>query len=271
VEPVNGAVRREGGGTSPTPSTGTPWGTVETSNQIAVLGLSDGALRTLGKTDPFGAGETLFGTRFLGARGFAITARQVDPLFTFDLSDPADPKKVGELEMPGFVAYLHPIDETHLLGVGREQAAGGSMQVKVQLFDVTDLASPKAGSPVLVGEGWSWSESLWDPKAFTWFADRKLLAIPFVDFATNDLVSDLRLFHVDTAAGITPAGRLPMSDVYLTQSGPDWSFSWSPFVRRSVLADDSVYLVSDAGIRSANVTDLPKWLATVRFSPITGP
>jgi len=250
----------------------TPWGTVELSNQISVLGLSDGALRVLGKTDPFGEGESLFGTRFLGARGFAITARNVDPLFTFDLSDPAHPTKKGELEMPGFIAYLHPVDDTHLLGVGRERAnTDGPMQVKVQLLDVTDLSSPKAFPPVVVGEGSSWSESLWDPKAFTWLGARGLLAIPFVDFAPDRFVSDLRLFRVDPAAGITPAGSLSMADVFVTGGGLGWSYSWSPSVRRGVLADDFVYAISDAGVRSANVADLPAWLATATFPPLSAP
>ncbi len=245
-----------------------PWGRLEQSNQLAVLGLSGGALRTLGKTAPFGEDEQLFGTRFLGARAFAITARQIDPLFTFDLSDPAQPRKVGELTLPGFIAYLHPLDDTHLLGVGREPAASGAMQVKVQLLDVSELASPRAVSTVLVGEGWSWSEALFDPHAFTWFPDRGLLAIPFTDFAQEAFVSDLRLFRVDAVQGITPAGVLSMSDVYASAAGPGWSFSWSPHVRRSVLADDFVYAVSDAGIRSARVTDLPAWLRTVPFAPL---
>lgn len=244
-----------------------PWGRIELSNQIAVLGLSGGALRTLGKTEPFGDGERLFGTRFVGSRGFAITARQIDPLFTFDLSDRAQPRKLGELTLPGFIAYLHPLDDTHLLGVGRELAPSGAMQVKVQLLDVADPAAPRSLSTVLVGEGSSWSDSLWDPRAFTWFPARGLLAIPFTDLAADAFVSDLRLFQVDPAAGITPAGRLSMADVFATASGPGWSFSWSPYVRRSVLADDFVYAISDAGVRSAKVADLPAWLRTVQFAP----
>jgi hypothetical protein len=250
---------------------GTRWGTVHRASRIAVLAPDAGALKEIGRTAPFGEDEELFGTRFVGTRGFAITARQVDPLFTFDLSDPASPTKVGEVAMPGFIAYLHPIDGTHLLGVGRERAAGGTgpMQVKVQLFDVTDLAKPVAGPPALVGEGWSWSESLWDPKAFTWLGARGVLAIPFADFASDRFVTDLRLFHVDPAAGITPLGSLSMADVYLRWTG--WDFTWSPWVRRGILADDFVYAVSDAGVRSARVAELPAWLATVRFAPAATP
>ena len=244
-----------------------PWGRVELSNQLTVLALADGSLRAVGTSGPFGKEERLFGTRFLGTRGFAITARQIDPLFTFDLSDPARPRVVGELELPGFIAYLHPIDDTHLLGVGREPSPSGPMQVKVQLLDVADLSAPASVSTVLVGEGWSWSDALWDPHAFTWLPARGLLAIPFVDYGPDAFVSDLRLFQVDVSQGISKAGVLPMADLYA--SGPGFGFAWSPYVRRSVLADDFVYAVSDAGIRSARTSDLPAWLRTVTFSPIS--
>jgi hypothetical protein len=251
---------------------GTSWGRLQTSNRISVLTLSGGSLVLTGKTENFGDNERAFGTRFLGSRGFVITAKQVDPLFTFDLSDPAHPQKVAALEMPGFIAYLHPIDDTHLLGVGREQApAGGPMQLKIALLDVTDLSQPKNIATQLVGQGWSWSDALWDPKAFTWLGANKTLAIPFADFASSDFVTDLRLFHVDPATGIQPLGSLSMADVYLTQSGPNWSWSWSPWIRRAILADEFVYALSDAGVRSARVADLPAWLKTVQFPPLVYP
>lgn len=251
---------------------GTPWGRVDTAARLSVLAQREGALRLVGETPAFGRDERVFGTRFVGPRGFAITARLVDPLFTFDLSDPADPRIMGELEMPGFISYLHPIDDTHLLGVGMEPGAGGPNRVKVALLDVADLAHPVDVSTVLVGEGWSTSDALWDAKAFTWLGAQKLLAIPFAEWsATSSFTSDLRLFHVDAATGIAPAGVLSMADVYLQASGPDWSWSWSPYVRRSILADAYVYAVSDAGIRSAKVAELPAWLATIEFPPLVQP
>jgi hypothetical protein len=81
----------------------------------------------------------------------------------------------------------------------------------------------------------------------------------------------LRLFTVDTATGITPAGSLSMADVYVSTGDQAWSYYWSPLVMRSILADDAVYAISNAGIRSALVPDLPAWLATVRFSPLLPP
>ncbi len=255
---------------------GTPWGTLKASNRISVLQPGNGALQLVGKTDDYGDGEQTFGTRFLGSRGFVITARQVDPLFTFDLSAPTHPTKVGELAMPGFIAYLHPADDTHLLGIGREVSfgtGGETAQVKVALLDVTDLSAPKVDAVQLVGQGFAYTDALWDPKAFTWLPSQKMLAFPFADYGGMNFVSDLRLFQVDPSAGsISALGSLSMADVYLTYSGQGWSWSWSPYVRRGVLADSPngqyVYAISDAGVRSAKVASLPAWLKTVTFPPL---
>jgi uncharacterized secreted protein with C-terminal beta-propeller domain len=254
---------------------GTTWGTLKASNRISVLQLRSGKLNLIGKTDDYGADEQTFGTRFVGSRGFVITAKQVDPLFTFDLSDPTHPIVVGELPMPGFIAYLHPIDDTHLIGIGREvnfTPMSETAQVKVALLDVTDLANPKVQKVQLVGQGFAYSEALWDPKAFTWLPSQNMLAIPFVDYGSTNFVSDLRLFKVDPASGIQALGSLSMADVFLTYSYENWSWSWSPTVRRGVLADSAdgqfVYAISDAGVRSAKVASLPAWLATVKFPPL---
>ena len=254
-----------------------PWGRIETAGRISVLKRTGPRFEVVGETPKFGAGERTFGSRFVGPRGFVITARQVDPLFTFDLSDPAAPTKIAELEMPGFLSYLHPVDDTHLLGLGQQVVGVGTdrtTQVKMTLLDVGDLAAPRELDTVLVGEGWAWSESVWDPKAFTWLGSRGLAAIPVAGYdATSQFTSDLRLFKVDPAAtpAIAPAGRLSMGDVYQDAAGVPFGFWWSPYVRRSVLASDDsgdfVYAITDAGIRSASVADLPAWLATVRFPP----
>ncbi len=247
---------------------GSPWGQIQISGRVTVLKPQEYRLKVVGETAPFGKGERVFGTRFLGTRGFAITARQIDPLFTFDLTDPTKPTLVGELEMPGFISYLHPIDATHLLGVGQQRTVGGPNQVKVTLLDVADLAHPIEVSTALVGEGWAWSEALWNPKAFTWFGARQLLAIPFAEWGWDTpFVSDLRLFHVDPVTGVTPVGSLSMASIYADDSGTPFDWSWSPYVRRSILADDWVYAISDAGIRSAKVAELPAWLATIEFAP----
>jgi len=250
-----------------------PWGQLVYASEVSVLQLQGSTLVTTGTSGEVAPGDTLFASRFMGARGFLVAARQVDPLLTFDLSDPTQPRKVAELQVPGFSSYLHPLDDTHLLAIGEQTAADhSSAQLQITLYDVTDLTAPRVQDQALVGQGYAYSEALWDPKAFTWFPAKKLLALPFVDYLPSNgwsgFVSDLRLFQVDVAGGITPAGSLSMADVYQSVGYDGWTYWWSPLVRRSVLADDAVYAISDAGIRSALVPSLPGWLATIRFQPL---
>jgi Beta propeller domain len=253
-----------------------PWGDVVTASQVSVLTLNGGRLVNTGTSAPVAKGDTLFASRFLGSRGFLVASRQVDPLITFDLSDPTQPTKVAELQVSGFSSFLYPIDDTHLVAIGELTGANdSSSQLQLTLFNVADLAAPTVQSQVLVGQGWASSEALWDPKALTWFPDKKLLALPFVDWQPSPdwtgFISDLRLFTVDTTSGITPAGSLSMADVYENTGDQSWNYYWSPLVTRSILADDAVYAISNAGIRSALVPDLPAWLATVRFTPLLPP
>jgi len=250
-----------------------PFGDVVTSSQVSVLTLDGGALVNTGTSPPVAQGDTLLASRFVNSRGFLVAARDVDPLLTFDLSNPANPKEVAELQVAGFSNYLYPIDDTHLLSIGNMSGPDdASSQLQLVLFDVTNLSAPVVQSQVLVGQGYASSQALWDPKALTWFPDKKLLALPFVDWQPSPdwtgFISDLRLFVVDTTAGITAAGSLSMADVYENTGDQSWSYYWSPLITRSILADDAVYAISSAGIRSALVPNLPSWLATVQFNPL---
>jgi len=88
--------------------------------------------------------------RFIGDRGYLVTYRQVDPFYVLDLSNPAKPAKVGELKIPGYSSYLHPISDNRIMGVGEENS-----KVKVSLFDVSDPANPKEQSKYLLDEYWT--------------------------------------------------------------------------------------------------------------------
>ncbi|WP_257451232.1 beta-propeller domain-containing protein [Archangium lipolyticum] len=257
---------------------GNSWGRLETTNRVATYAEEGGQLRLLGKSEELAKGERIFSARFLGDKGYVVTFRQVDPLFTFDLSDPAHPRKVGELKVPGFSTYIHPLGTTHLLTVGMNVPENGDWStraVKLSLFDVTDPAHPREAFTQLVGTASGWSESLYNHKAFNYFPAKGLLAIPFTDWVRpsyggdywGGFVSDLRVFRVNPSTGFTPVGAISMKDVYQTNSSHLWSWTYSPAVRRSVMADDYVYAISDAGVRVSHVSNLATPLATVRFAP----
>ncbi|MCP3105170.1 beta-propeller domain-containing protein [Myxococcus sp. K15C18031901] len=249
-----------------------------TYSRVVTLGEQDGQLVELGRSEDLAKGERIFSARFVGDRGYVVTFRQVDPLFTFDLSDPAHPRKVGELKIPGFSTYIHPLGTTHLLTLGEDRNEDGTWTnraLKLSLFDVSDLAHPKETFTHRLGSMSSYSEALYEHKAFNYFAEKKLLAIPFTDFIYSPtdywsgFRSDLLVFRVDTATGFSPVGSVSMGDVYRTLDNPQWSWNWQPQVRRSVMADDYVYAITDAGVRVAKLESLQTPLATTLFQAPT--
>lgn len=252
-----------------------------TTNHVVVLREAAGVLGEVGRSEELGAGERVMSARFLGPVAYVVTFRQTDPLFTIDLADPLHPHMVGELKVPGFSSYIHPLDATHLLTIGTyipEQGDWRERHLQLAIFDVSDLAQPAQTFTQEVGQAWGWSEAQWDHKAFNYFPAKGTLAIPFSDWFTDGdgnwrYVSDLRVFHVDPQAGFTPKGTLDMADVLdrgWCSSGYSygcWSWYWYPQVRRSVMADDYVYAVSSGGVRVAHVDALGQPLATALFDP----
>ncbi|RKH70007.1 beta-propeller domain-containing protein [Corallococcus aberystwythensis] len=260
------------------------WGRTTTASRVTTLGVKNGRLAELGRSEDLAEGERIFSARFVGPRGYVVTFLQVDPLFTFDLSDPAHPRKVGELKVPGFSTYMHPVGDHHLLTLGIQTSAPnggccGTSTLKLSLFDASDMAHPKEVATQLVGEAYGWSEALYEHKAFNYFAAKGLVAIPFTDYSRSyssyedywqGFRTELRVFRVDLGAGISPVGSVPMSDLFRTTGYPQWSYSYVPDVRRSVMADDYVYAISDAGVRVSKVDRLQTPLVTVPF-PVSTP
>ncbi len=107
----------------------------ETANDVYVLGQN---LNALGVITDLGLDEKIYSARFIEDKGYLVTFRQIDPFYILDLGNPRSPKKAGELKIPGYSSYLHPIAKNMILGVGEENS-----RVKVSLFDVADADNPK--------------------------------------------------------------------------------------------------------------------------------
>jgi len=125
----------------------TPARSSDTANDVYILG--DG-LKKEGSVVDLGRGERIFGVRFIEDKGYVVTFRQTDPFYVLDLSDPMNPKETGELKIPGYSSYLHPVAKNRILGVGEE-----SGKVKISLFDVSDPANPAEISKYNLDEYWS--------------------------------------------------------------------------------------------------------------------
>lgn len=165
-------------------TTGEVW-SGNSANHIYVL---DGDLNLVGRLENLARGERIYSARFLGDRAYLVTFKKVDPLFVIDLKDPRAPKVLGELKIPGYSDYLHPYDENHIIGVGKDAIESGSgnfawyQGLKIALFDVSNVSSPKELAKVIVGDRGTESEALRDHKAFLFSKERRLLVLP-VDLA----------------------------------------------------------------------------------------
>jgi len=153
------------------------------SNNIYIL---DKNLDLTGKIEGIAPGEKIYAARFMGKKGYLVTFKKVDPFFTLDLSDPQNPKIAGQLKIPGYSDYLHPLDENHILGIGKnsiEAEEGGFawyQGVKMAIFDVSDFENPKELFKTEIGDRGTDSFVLNDHKAFLYDSKKQLLVIPIL-------------------------------------------------------------------------------------------
>jgi hypothetical protein len=174
-------------------------------SQVTVLATRSGRLEKIGQVGGLGRGERIFAVRFLGDRGYVVTFKQVDPLFTLDLADPAHPRVRGELQLRGFSAYLHPVGEHLLLGVGQDATAeGAQLGTQLSLFDVSDPAAPRLLQRRALWSSTS-SDVAYDHHAFLWWAPKQLAVVPVTDWEARGGGAQAIGFRVDRG-GIGVAG-----------------------------------------------------------------
>lgn len=161
-------------------------------NHLFVLD-RDNLAAVLGKIENIATGEKIYSVRFLGKRAYLVTFKYIDPFFVIDLEDPANPKILGELKIPGYSDYLHPYDENHIIGFGKQVDPSidadkvhsdnavyytAVQGMKIALFDVTDVANPRALFTEIIGDRGTESELLRNHKALLFDRSRNLLAFP---------------------------------------------------------------------------------------------
>jgi inhibitor of cysteine peptidase len=158
----------------------TDWTNGTQQNNLYVLNMS---LSVVGKLENLATGENLHSTRFMGNRAYLVTFKNIDPLFVINLTNPAQPSVLGQLKIPGYSDYLHPYDETHLIGVGKETVEAGPyfawyQGIKIALFDVSNVTNPIQMYEYVIGDRGSNSPILTDHKAFLFDKTKNLLVIP---------------------------------------------------------------------------------------------
>jgi hypothetical protein len=203
--------------------------------------------------------------RFVGERAYVVTFRVTDPLYVLDLRNPLDPAIAGELEIPGFSTYLRPVgaQEGFLLAVGQQADAMGIRQgLKVELFDVRDIAHPRSIGAQVFGRAGTSSEALNDPHALTFLPTpspnaslRLVLPIDVNDTPTGSgtfswTYSGLHLLEVSGTD--TAAPELRLQGVLVTDE-PDPAQTFPAYERpvRGVLHGESVFAVAGARFLSS--------------------
>lgn len=247
---------------------------IPSSNNLYILNKS---LEQVGEIEDIAPGETIYSVRFMGDRTYMVTFKQVDPLFVIDTSDPRNPKILGKLKIPGYSDYLHPYDENHVIGFGKEvdESIGKDkvhsdnavyytavLGMKVSLFDVSDVQNPKEKFKTVIGDRGTESPLLRDHHALLFDKERNLLAFPVtvMTLPEGKKASDESAYPVPTfqgayvydfsLKGMSLRGKISHygEDAYL-KSGDTW-YPYGKDVERIVRIQDSLYTISPQQVQS---------------------
>jgi hypothetical protein len=238
------------------------------SNNVYVLEPVDGVLEVVGSITGIAPSEDIRSARFVGDRGFIVTFKKTDPLFTLDLSDPERPFVAGELHIPGYSTYMHMLDDDHLLTIGFDAQDEGDFAwfqgVQLQIFDVADMGAPARTHLEVIGTRGTTSEATGNHLAFNYFAARELLAIPMAiceggsggSYGDVMTFNGLLVYDVNTAEGFREHGRVSHGTPPDGYGCSNWWTSANSHVKRSVIMDDFVFSVADDQILVSDLRDL---------------
>ncbi|MFA5102953.1 MAG: beta-propeller domain-containing protein [Candidatus Thermoplasmatota archaeon] len=264
----------------------------QTSNNIYIL---DDTLTQVSKIENIAPGESIYAARFLGKRAYLVTFVQVDPLFTIDLSDPYNPRILGELKIPGYSEYLHPYDETHIIGIGKEVDPSidankvhtpgavyytAILGLKLALFDVTDIENPVEQAKIVIGNRGTDSPALYDHKAFLFDREKELLVIPVSlyeipqskldevnDSGITEFESDwgqftfqgAYVYHLSLEDGFNYQGRITHQTEKQMQQANEYYWYWGSSntdITRTLFIGDVLYTISDSMVKMNDLQGL---------------
>jgi hypothetical protein len=244
----------------------TPLAPSQGQSYVTVLRSGNGVLAPVGQVSGLGQGEQIYSVRFVDDTGYVVTFRQVDPLYTIDLSTPTAPKVVGQLELEGYSAYLHPVGDGLLLGVGVDVSSDTNEPsgAQVELFDVSDAAHPKLLAKSSLGAGSS-TQATYDHHAFLFWPPTGLAVLPMQSYAypTGGILrpsggpvvtpqpqpfNGAVAFHVSRAGGIGA----------LTQFSQDAVNGLASQIERAIVIGQTLYTLSESGIMASSLSTLAR-------------
>ncbi len=236
-----------------------------------------------GRLDGIAEDERIWSARFVEDRAYLVTFEQIDPLWTIDLSNPATPTILGELEVPGVSTYIHPLHDGMLLTIGMGPAGEDGLgldwsSTRLSTFNISDLTQPEVAdtlmlSPVNDPEDnrwtWSYSEAMYEHKAFQYWGPKEMLAVPLSTYRyiesyeegigyhwSYEYVSKAIIVNVDEATGsMSVHGEVNHSSLVNHEDVNHW-WGGNENIRRTIFMGDFIYAFSGAGITVHNLTDM---------------
>ena len=253
-------------------------------SHVFVLGLNadETEYEVIGKVGDIAPDESIWSARFIGDKAYIVTFRNIDPLWTVDLSEPTNPRIIGELKIPGVSTYIHPVGDTHLLTIGiagdDEGLDWGVTQIS--FFDVSDFSNPILESELKLNpapnedNGWfySHSEATYEHKAFQYWESDGLLAIPLSTnrWVENSVIEDGKTYNYygyEYVSKLMLINATPEKPLEIYNDNIDHSsyygsrFSWdTPSIKRSIFmgGGDYIYAISEKAITAHNVLTMAK-------------
>ncbi len=250
------------------------WEEATSQNHVYVLDMD---LNIVGRLEDLAPGETIYSARFMGDRCYLVTFRKVDPLFVIDMKNPRNPKVLGQLKITGYSDYLHPYDEHHIIGIGKETEAAEEgdfawyQGMKISLFDVSDVSDPIEIAKYEIGDRGTDSPVLYDHKAFLFDKEKRLLVLPVLVAEIDEdkylgeippnaygepIWQGAYVFDISIETRLVFKGGITHleDDADLLRRGYYMSSPYS--VKRALYIDNVLYTISDKKIKMNNLENL---------------
>lgn len=218
-------------------------------NNVFVL---DEEMDVVGELEDIAEDERIYSSRFIGDKLYLVTFRQIDPFFVIDLSDPERPEVMGELKIPGYSTYLHPFNETLMIGIGKDTKELDKDRVvddglKVSLFDVSDFENPKEVDSYIIEGRYSDSLALHEHKAFLLDKNRGILVLPVSENDDDEYRYDSGYWQGAYVLEIGDGGIELRGKVEHEDNDKEYWYS-SSVVKRSLYIEDILYTISEEKI-----------------------
>lgn len=236
------------------------------SSNVYVL---DSEMNICGSLEGLAPEESIYAARFMGDRLYLVTFKQVDPLFVISLEDPNKPVVLGKLKIPGYSEYIHPLDENHIIGFGKDTAGGDEtfawyQGIKMAIFDVSDVNNPKEKFVEIIGDRGTDSELLRNHKALMFMKELGLMAFPVTLVDSQEGLRDdgyrgityqgAYVYNVSSSDGFKLRGRITHLD------SSDYSYIYenanSLFINRIIYANESLYTFSGGKVKATRYKDM---------------